>query len=395
MSDYVLGKMLASAGRLFEFMIDNFEKSTGEKAIDVALLGEMTAQASMHLRTLGLSPEDTLPEELTLVLLNKFLADAKAVNYQVIGDNRDLNFFNSQLMRLLNNILEQKVLRLSERTLVSLVNNCPPAKLMKKLRINSVSQLVSSFNLVEFLTIAWEFEPDEWRQQLVHMITNLSPEHFEYQKINFITIDPRLLAIDKRRTNFIRNSLLGTIIFKPYRKQLSYGILSGLIEGLQSAKKMIDESNQLQLLVMSQNHQSLIGDWLLYRSNIVWHINGSILPWRSVMRALAEPGELQNELLQSYPDLTLGRLDISDEIFEQFPTLKFWEKSDYLAFRHNQQVVSLSLLDLADSEYSAFEYGTHQEFSDALWDELLRRYLNEPALTARLMLFLRTQVIEK
>ena len=395
MSNYTLGKMLASTGRLFEFMIDDFEKSTGEKAIDVTLLGEVTAQASMHLRSLGLSPEDILPEELTLVLLNKFLADAKSVNYQVIGDNRDLNFFNSQLVRLMNNMLDQKILRLSERALVSLINNCPPTKLMRKLKLNSISQLVSSFNLTEFLTIAWEVEPDEWRHQLVQIIATMPPESFEYQKINFVTLDQRLLTIDKRHANFIRNSLLGTIIFKPYRKQLSYGILSGLIEGLESAKKMIDETNQLQLLVKSQNHRQLISNWLLYHNNIVWQINDSILPWRSVLRSLAEPGELQIELLRVCPDLSLNCLDISDEIFEQFPALKFWEKSDYLAFYYNQQVISLSMLDLANSEYSAFEYGVHQAFSDALWDELLRRYLNEPALTARLLLFLRTQVIEK
>lgn len=393
MTNYALGKMLASSGKLFEFMIDDFEKASGAQALDVVLLGEVTAQTSLHLRHLGLSPEDTLPEELVKTLINKFNSAVEQVNHQVIGQNRDLEFFNLQTVRLLNTMLKQKVFRLGDKALISLAQSCPPSKIMKKLKINTVDELIKTFNIAELLTVAWDLESDEWKGQIVARISDMTPNHFERQEIYFVTLDPRLAGLDKRPDNFIRNSLLGTVLFKPLSKMPSHGILSALIEGLSSAKKMIDEANQLQLIVLSHNYPSLIVEWLINHRNIVWQINSSILPWRSVMRALAKAGNLNDGLRKLYSKLSFAELDVSDELFAQFPCLQFWEKTDYLAYRYNNQIISLSLLDLANPAYGDFSYGLHQEFSEALWDELLFRYLNQANLSARVLTFIRAQIV--
>lgn len=391
----ILGKMLASSGRVFDFLINDFEKATGSQALDAALIGEVTAQASVKLRELKLAPNDTLPKELVAALINKLTIDVQAIDHQVVGQNRDINFYNLQLVRLLNNILNQSIYRLSDKALLRLIQANPPTKLMKKLKLKTTEAVIKQFNLVEFLTVAWRCEEAAWRETIVAQVAQLSAKDYQLAEIYFVALDPALAKIDKGEDNFIRNSLLGTIIFKNYVVQPTRGILSGLIAGLQSARRLIDESNQLQFIAMSQNYSALIQAWLLDKTNLVWQINGSLLPWRSVLRAMAEPGELNRVMLESQPSFKFASLDASDEIAEQFLHLGFWADTDYLAFRHQSQVVSLSLLDVAHSDYVKSEYGYRNHFEEALWDELLRRYLNQPNLASRVVMFAGNSLLKK
>ncbi len=395
MSSYILGKMLASSGRLFEFMIRDFEKATGNSSIDLGLLGDVTAKTSFHLRKLKLSPADTLPEELVEALMVQLKTDIKKVDHQVVGQNEDLAFFNIQLVRLLNDILDQKVYRLSDKALIRLAKFCPPETTMKRLKFKSVDELIRRFNIAELMTVAWVQEKATWREQIVAEIAKMEAQDYEIKEIYFVALDPDLERIYKSSDNFIRNSLVGTILFKPYQTKLEFGILDGLVRGLNASKRMIDESNQLQIMSLSSDYPALITDWLLYQENIAWQLNGIILPWRSVYRAMAEPGPLNEALLEAYPGVELVRLDVSDEIAEQFATLDFWADTDYLAFRHKDQMVSLSLLDLLDPEYKQFKYGSRHHFEEALWDELLRLYLSQTRMVTRIMLFLKSNVIKK
>lgn len=382
-----LGRMLASSGRVFDFLIDDFEKAVGNKDLDVALIGEVATQASVRLRELKLSPNDTLPKELVAALSNKLSLDAEVVDHQVVGHNRDINFYNLQLVRLLNDILDQSIYRLSDKTLMRLAQAAPPAKLMKKLKLKTVDAAVKQFNLVEFLTVAWRYEDIVWREAIVEQVSKLSASDYQIAEIYFVALDPALAKVDKGDDNFIRNSLLGTVMFKNYSSVPPLGILDGVLDGLKSAKRLIDESNQLQFIVASRDYHELIQNWLLHRANLVWQINGSLLPWRSVLRAIAEPGELNREMLKRQPKFKFAQLDISDEIAEQFLHFRFWEDNDYLAFRYRGQAISLSLLDVAESNYSKSEYGSRRYFEEALWDELLRRYLNQSNLASRTVMF--------
>lgn len=382
-----LGKMLASSGRVFDFLIEDFEKATGNQALDAALVGEVISESSVKLRDLKLAPQDTLSKELVAALVNKLDLDAAAVDRQVVGQNTDVNFYNLQLVRLLNDILDQSIYRLSDKALLHLLQTNPPTKLMKKLKLKTTEAVIKRFNLVEFLTVAWRYEDAAWQDEVVAAIAQLKAGDYQLAEIYFVALDPDLAKFDKGDDNFIRNSLLGTIIFKNYVSIPPKGVLGGVLAGLNTAKRLIDESNQLQLIVSSQYYVDLIQDWLLHRANLVWQINGSLLPWRSVLRALAEPGELNQALLTKRPNFKFSRIDISDEVAEQFLHFSFWEDNDYLAFRHQDQVVSLSLLDVAEPGYAKIEYGSRRYFEEALWDELLRRYLNQPNLASRVAMF--------
>ncbi len=382
-----LSKMLASSGQVFDILISDFEKATGNKDIDASLIGEVTTQASIKLRKLKLSPGDTLPKELVAALSNKLLLDAEAVDRQVVGHNQDVSFYNLQLIRILNDILDQSIYRLSDKALLRLVQIVPPLKLMKKLKLKTLDAVVKRFNLVEFLTVAWRYEGLDWREAIVAQVAQLPANDYQIAEIYFVALDPDLAKVDNGDDNFIRNSLLGTILFKNYKSTPSLGILGGVLAGLKSAKRLIDESNQLQLIAASKDYVELIQNWLLHRANLVWQINGSLLPWRSVLRAVSEPGELNGEMLKRQPKFKFARLDISDEVAEQFLHFDFWKDNDFLAFRHQNQAISLSLLDVAEINYNRTEYGVRAHFEEALWDELLRRYLNQSNLASRIVMF--------
>lgn len=388
----ILGKMLSSSGRLFESMISDFEKATGNGAIDVDLIGDITTRSNQKVSALGLSPVDTLPTELVAALTNKLHVDTNLINQKAVGHNQDITFYNLQLTRLLNNMLDQSICRLGERTQINLLFSCPPVRLLKKLKLKTSDELIKKFNIAEVFVVAMAIESSDWQTTLIDQITQIPPDKYEIGEIFYILLDPDLAKIYQARPGFSYNLFAGTLVFTSYTAHPEFGVLGGVVDGLLAARSLIDESNQLQLILHGKDYSRLIDDWLRHKANLVWQIYGSILPWRSVYRVMSQSGQL-NQLIQSnFPDLRLAYLDISDEIAEEFSELDFWADTDFLAYRHQNQTISLNLLDVISSDYAKFQYGSRFHFEEELWQEMLRRYLNQPNLSERVMTGLKINI---
>lgn len=395
---HILGQFLSSSGRYFDQLIESLEKATGNQARDAQLIGRVVTGANLKIRELGLTPGDTLPEEMYQALINKFINDSQVMHYQLLGDNVDFNFLNFQVAHQLNLIVNEPVFGLSDQAVIKALQAVPPKKLIKELNASSLEELLDKYYHVEILELAWALASKVWRTKIIAELQKLPNGGFELKELTYHQISRGLTGRYRELTggqHFYHSSLTGSILYLNYslsesRRQMALGtFIAGLIE----ARQLIDFSNQLQILAQTKYFLDNLENLFVYQNGKVWRLCDTPVPWRSIYRVLADSSTKLSQALK--PELTgcqFGRLDLIEGLERCFDGLDYWRDAQALAFKSQLDIVSVNIADVAvNSHHSRRErLGQTNFFEDALWDELIRDYLEHDYLIRQVKLQLKS-----
>lgn len=400
---HVLGQFLSSSGRYFDRLISDLERSTGNRGLDANLVGQVVTQANLKIRSLGLTPGDTLPEEMYQALINKFINDSQLVHYQLLGDNLDLDFLNFQIARQLNLMIDRPVFGLSDKAIVKLLQEVPPTKLLKEAKSASLEELLGKYHQAEVLELAWLLGTKAWRTKLIAAAARLPKCGFELRELLFHSIDRGLAKLYRPLLDgehFHVSGLTGSVLFLNYslpdsRRQM---VLGSLVQGSGAAQRLLDFSNQLQFLAKSGQLIDSMEDLFIDRVGQVWYLCDTPVPWRSVYRALANStSRLAKQLKSELAGCKLGCIDTVTVLNEHFDNLEYWLDGQTVAFKVQNDIVSVNLADVAVNAHTPRQVwlGQTTHFESALWDKLVADYLEHDYLIRQIKMQLKANQKEK
>lgn len=396
----LLSQLLNSQGPLFDSLITDLERATRNQFIDVDIVGKVMTKSNAKLRELGFVPGDILIEELRFGLLSKYKDSVETYRYALVGENSNSNFLLRQIYSEYRSILDIDVFGLTRKSIINIIKDNPPVKLLDSLSIKSEDLLLKKFKPAQILYIARQTEGDKWRKAFTAKLSTLKSDDFKLSKFELMMMDEELesvLKLHHKSKDFSADGLSGCVHVSRTNASiddpLAYS-LSLLIE----TRDLIDLSNQLQVVALSKDFGKKLSSLASGKQAMVWQLFGVPVPWRSIYRALAARKTLLNKLLiKEFPDLKLREFDIVAELNSNFSTLEFWSDSSTTALKIEDKILSMNLIDVACrlDNYPARHVSRNYYFEEALWDELLKRYLNDANLASQIILQLKSEIINK
>lgn len=319
-----IGKLTGSDGRLFDNLLVDLERATGDNGKDAELVGQIMTTSYQKLLALGFDGNNTvLPEELILALNNR----ADQIHFSA----------DRAVLALKQALREVRVWRVGEVALT-----------------RSNSQALSD-------------ETD--RQQFHAQVASLPLGYFEFMPLQLHFQDSRQSA---------EWSVLESVINLP---ALADNDLKALIAVLDIIDQRLLASNQLALVLQSRHRQLKLQKLLNQELVDIWTLAGNAMPLDGIYRLLAQPGTgVYQNLRRGFPELAdkLSYFD-SSKLLETVIGDSFWHQTEACAMIWNQQVVSFNLLD----KQSDFRQTKHLEA--VVWEKMLAKYLSNDNLVKQLI----------
>ncbi len=394
----LLSQLLNSQGPLFDSLIADLEKATRNQFIDVDIVGKVMTKSNAKLRELGFVPGDILIEELRLGLLSKYKDTADTYRYAIVGENSNSNFLLRQIYSEYKSILDFEVLGLNKKSIINIIKDNPPVKMLESLSIKSEDLLLKKFKPAQILYVARQTEGDKWRRFFNAKLLNLKPDDFSLSRFELMLMDDKLenlLKLHHKSKDFIADGLSGCI-YVNRASSLTDDPLAYSLSLLIEARDAIDVSNQLQIMALSKDFGKKLSSLASGKQAMVWQLFGVPVPWRSIYRAFAQKKSKLNKLLaKEFPELKLKEFDIVSELNSSFNGFEFWSDSSATALKIEDKILSMNLIDVAFrlDNYPTRHISGNYYFEETLWDWLLKQYLNDENLASQIILQLKGEII--
>lgn len=388
---HLLGELVSSGGHYFENLINTFENLTGKQSIDVDLVGQMLTATNLKLRELKLTPGDSRCEEVNQALIAKYKHDAELLEYNLLGNNFRPEFVYEQIATELNKITTQEVLQLKPEALQAMLKRLNPEETLSELELDSVEQLFECYRPGEIAVAVRLNEDQFWLDEWLRQIQNLSKDDFEFRPAEIYFINQDLAAIlsdDAIEDYAIIAVLTGSVIVSRDISGLASeakNLLALICDVGVKVSRLVASTNQLQVLVNSSTYAENITKFLQESTFQAWDIGGELIPWWSIFRAIGRSDSALNQAIKTeLPQFNFSCFDATEWLVRQYPDLKFWAGTNHLSFKRADAIVSLNISDVIDNYLSKIgncQNNLTAHFEESLWDELIFRYLNQPALT--------------
>ncbi len=392
---HLLGEMVASGGRYFDDLINKLELLSNQQAIDVDLIGEVLTATNHKLRSLGLVPGDSLCQEVQQALLAKYQQDSKKFAYKILSDNRSSEFIYEQLINELNKITSVQAISIKPASLMRMLSELPPKNTLQELKLKMVEGLFDNYRLGEIAVVVRLNEDQYWLNDWLKQITQLTPDDFEMKPIEVYFMNQELVDILDENISedySLIAVLTGTVIVNQKISQLNQqtdNLLALLSDVCVKTSRLAASSNQLQVLVASDNYAKNIEKFLSESTFRTWEIGGELVPWWSIFRAIGRQQSKISQLVkQELPQFTFSYFEPTIWLVDNYPELDFWRDSQFLAFKRNQTITSFNLSDVIDNyslKIADCQSNLKAHFEESLWDELIFRYIDQPAISDQII----------
>jgi hypothetical protein len=388
-------------------LLHSLEKAASLPGVDLRLTGEIYGQLHMKTRELGLDPNDTTAKELYRSLNNlaelhdSFLAKRLGVS--------DSNNVSEILHAVVDAVDALKVPRqawvLKQLTIKKMLKNNPPKNLMKSLRYRSLDSMIKREPAAQLLTIARYSESPAWNNRLVQQYKNLTPNDFEQKDVSVVYLDElkwseavKNIALS-RHSNIFYMSETGQILLTPLPLRNTKGLtLSMVLMVLHSIGEIRTQSSYLKFNQLHPEFSDKLYESITkpYESNI--HIAGQSIPWKLIHKYYGSSQRLLHpEVFEPHvqpEDLTYRKAEMYLYKFE--PALNFWHNLDYVGLPFSGNPVSFNIMDVSLNLLNnvSFEGRFNYHLRDAVWNEVLIRYVGQRHLERRIIEHLEDQVLD-
>ncbi len=376
----------------FSQSIRQLEQAAGAPSADIRLTTEVVQQVKAKISELGLDPTDTTGPELYHALHERLDRDEKLTKYclGIPVDSPPQAVVSRVQQFLTKHDMPQQCFALKTSVLKKMLKAKPPKTAMKRLGYRSVESMLKHEVPAQLFAAAFICESPSWRRNFANQYGKLMPSDFESRHITFVVPKSKKwqdLADSfaaKQRTHILAFRELGTIILLPVQQDIDGLTITSLMLALDETNGIRAFSSFIKMQQVKPNFGRLVQQWADTEPLTSASMAGKAVPWRMIQQFYATFTKAYNpELFEPHvqpEDLQWYKGE--EALAKLAPALHFWQGTAMLALLHEDEPVSLNILDVAVSHANHLPYGDRvvHFFRDHLWHELMMRYLHQENL---------------
>jgi len=393
-----LSELLGADEPLFSVALQQLERASGQQSVDVRLSAEIIGKVHQKLRELGLDPRDTTPEELYTALLELIKKHDEFLARRIgVDDPTDVQEALARSKIFVEHLKIPKTGWFIKASAAKrLVKASPPRKVMKQLGYRSVDSMLKREHIGEIFAAIRFAETPDWQSAFMRKYKSLAPRDFEVRDIEFHLLDPKRWGsitdayVRGRRRNVTHSKELGVILVLPLPVKRLPGITITILPLL------LHYVNEIRLYSSFFKHSQMKPDFSQILIDTLQDdpgkhakLAGHDVHWRVIHRYFGQASHKQHpEVFEPHvqpEDLAWRKAE--EVLYRIEPALHFWHDMDYVALKNGFLPVSFNLMDMAVNYVNQLPYGKQvsYHFRDALWNELLTRYMGQPAFEHQIL----------
>lgn len=388
-----LRDLLDAEEPLFTNALQQLERASGHKGIDVRLIADIAHTAHQSMRDMGLSPQDTTGHEFYRALLSRIRRDNERIATIIGGsDPSDAQHMAPYVIEAAEWLHDRrKVWVLKPQKLKALLQESPPHQLMKRLGYEAVDLMLADKDIYEVYVALRFSEGDVWLERFNEALSSLRADDFEEREI--ITrildrdtyVDMAAPFVDRRTHNVAHCKEAGVIAIVPMQENFMQGItLKMLPLVLHYMNEIRMYSSYFKLKKQRHDFGGIVASALNNDTSSVSHMAGNEVHWRMIQRYFGEIDDTRHpEAFQPHihpEDLHWHKAE--ELLYVLDPEMKFWKDKGYVGLLFDDAPVTTNLMDVNNSfALSApYRYRHAYHFRENLWNEIFARYMGEDIL---------------
>lgn len=380
----------------FRLGLKQLEAARGYPNSDIRLSAEVRQATQAKLRSLGLDPHDTTPEELYHVLQERMKADdarlVKRLRMTAATHVSAEAEAVSGMVHLLRELPEGRdCFALKNSRLRSLLKKQPPKKAMKRLGYRSMDSFLKHEAPASVVAAAWLSEGIGWQQRLLEQYKQLTPSDFESRSVNIVRPDSTRwrelaeTAVQQRQHNILCFKELGTLVLLPLPASAPDGaVTASFTLALHELNRLRAGSTFLKLCQVRPDFGGLVRMVASDEPTLASHLLDQPLSWQLIQRYCARlKEEFHGDVFGPHIRAEdMSWQSVEDTLSAIEPSFEFWKDSAHLGLVDHGGPVSLNVVDSALSYCNRlpFEQRISHYFQQSLWHELLLRYLDNAGI---------------
>jgi hypothetical protein len=389
-----LSSALGAQQPLFSQSILELERASGRPSADIRLSSEVIQKVRLKVAELGLDPQDTTGPELYHALQDRLKHDERLVRSALaIAEGatsadvlvRVQKFFDGHEAM-------QSTFALKSIAAKRLLKKKVPKNVMKQLGYRSLDSMLKHEPVAAVYAAAAIVESASWHRTFREQYTKLQPSDFEQRHIGLIYPKSKRWSILSEQ--FVRTSKhnmlcfreLGVVVMLPLSAKVEGLAITTILLALHYMNDIRAYSSFAKLQQVKPTFGRIIQESSVGEPMTSAQLAGQPVPWKVIQRyygrqktgyhpEVFEPHVQPEDLQWHDAEAVLAQLE---------PALSFWLDTQYICMLHDDEPVSLNILDVA------LGYCNHLPFADRivhfvrqhLWYELMSRYLHQENLEA-------------
>lgn len=355
-----IAKLLNEPVGRIDKIISHFEHLSLYNSEDVRLLNEKNNALKTKIKSLGLDPADTHPEELFEALKVKLSSD-----FNHLGRAWGLNeqTASTNLVGVIEaNIDSSPVLTIKCAAYKKLLRDTPPKKIMKLLGYRSIESLLKREDTRVIAALSRSLETGRWNDKLSAEVKKLASSAYEMRSIKVLDLTILKKKNEDEPFKVSEVPLMGAIAITGNQALEQPGAPALVLKALQ-----LEDSIRAQSVYLSNSQFRPDFNSLAQRLYSGFEPLQATIDGRHPVISVADAQQLLSET--------------GNNAYERFtslhPALNWWKNTDSLAFEADSPV-SLHIADLSESISNDIRYLEHNfnNFSQSFKAELLKKYLN-------------------
>ncbi len=395
----LLRDLLDAKEPVFSRGIQDLEKITNHKGVDVKLIAEIHQKVHSATRGLGLDSNDTADRELYYALLQKVREHNEHLALSLGTTNEaPVSHIVPRLVEVANQMkIPKKAWLLKKSVAKELLRMMPPKAMMKHLGYRSIESMFKNENFGEIYTALRFSEGPEWLNAYDELFAkHIQPSDFEVREIEIVVMDHKKWVdmadhfVQKKKHNITHTKELGVIVVVPMKQTHMIGL------PLKTLPLLFHYFNEIRLYSAFFKLKSTVGNFgkVISETLIADTGTGAVIAnhhihWRVIQRYFGKLSEDHPEAFEPHvqpEDLHWRRAE--EILYEIDPELAYWKDLDYVArVGEDGNPVTFNLMDIsfAYSNGEKFEDRYFYHFRESLWNEIFIRYMGEPNLKRQIL----------
>ncbi len=403
----LLVDLLKAKDPLFTQALDQLEKASGKKAVDVKLTADIVETFNDRVKQLGLDPVDSTGEEIYAALLNKAKEHDEHLAKQIGGQN--IYNVDEMVPLAIDTVNKTKMPRdcwvLKDEVAKNFLRQTPPASIMQRLGYESVDEMLEKENLYEIYGALRFAESEDWLNEFNENYAKITPGDFETREIKIVVMpkdrwgDIAEHFVKKKRHFNTHLKELGVVLVLPSPISEMPGVTTKVLSLIYHYFNEIRlYSAFFKLKQKSNNFGQIIVDTLIADTSDVPLMAGQTIHWRVIQRYY---GRLKDEYHPEQFEPHVQPEDLhwrhaEEVLYAVDPELKFWSNLDYVGKMYDGKPLTMNLWDVLFSFANGISYADRYiyHFRESLWNEVFIRYMGQKTLEEQVLQQLDNDSIE-
>lgn len=383
-----LSELLGAAEPMFTQALRHLEHVTGNPSADVRLQAEILGKVQQKKRHLVPYADDATGKEIYAALLRKVhdhdISLVRALGGSNAADAADV--FERVIKAVPKLDDNQTCWALKYSVAKRLIKQSPPKKIMKALGYKSVDSMLKREHVAKLYAAMQLTETDEWLKTFHAKYKSLTPQNFEKRKIDIVTVSgvkwqkfAELYTHNNRHTILAFRELGAIVAFPVPVKSMPGLAITLLTLLLRYCSELRMYSAYFKLHQMKSTFGKEVLEALFAEDLHVARLAGQPVRWRVLHRHYSRNGSHPEVLEPHIQPEDLHWRHAGMVLAKLVPDMLFWHDTDFVGMMSSGQPISFNLIDMAINYCNkiAFEDRVHSHMRDALWNEIMARYVGQ------------------